>query len=661
VRSGAVDLARDRGIFAASVSGEVAVERELARLRRELVALQATEARYRSMIAAMTEGVVVQNAAGVIIECNAAAEQILGLTRDQMSGLTSLDPRWRAIHEDGSPFPGETHPAMVTLRTGQPCRDVIMGVHKPDGQLTWVAVNTQPIDSSEPHEPRVVCTFSEITAHKQAVADLVASESRLQLAMNAARLGTWQWEIGEERIVWSDNLPDLFGIPRGSFHGSFDEYMGLIHPDDRAQVRQEIENAVATRTEHDAFHVYHRVAGSRPERWIEGHGRIFRDAQGRPVRMAGVALDVTDVHRLQQQVQQSQRLEAIGRLAGGIAHDFNNVLTVILSSAELGAKRGGEATAELEMIRDAAGRAAQLTGQLLQFARRRAIGTAEVDLGALVEGLRPLLVHLLGERIGLEITIAPGRWLVSADAGQLEQVLINLVANARDAIRDTGNVRVVLEAAPDGDEVMLCVEDDGAGMATEVRERVFEPFFTTKKSGTGLGLATSYGTIVLHGGRIEVASTLDAGSRFEVYLPRLREDRAPQSELVRESSTRVAAGHEMVLLVEDDAMIRRVAEQILADRGYRVLVAGDGVDALELAEQHAGEVSVVVTDAVMPRMGGGELARRLHARWPDLPILMVSGYDPEDRTDAAHLPRLDKPYTPSELLSRIGELLSASR
>ena len=622
---------------------------------------EGTEARYRSMIAAMTEGVVVQDAAGAILECNAAAEEILGLTRDQMSGLTSLDPRWRAIHEDGSPFPGDTHPAMVTLRTGQPCRDVIMGVQKPDGRVTWIAINTQPITSQGPRDPRVVCTFSDITAYKKTAADLAASESRLQLAMNAARLGTWQWEIGEERILWSDNLPDLFGIPRGSFRGSFDEYLGLIHPDDRAQVREEIEQALATRTEHDVFHVRHRVAGSRTERWIDGHGRIFRDAQGRPVRMAGVAIDVTDVHHLEQQLHQNHRLEAIGRLAGGIAHDFNNVLTIILSSAELGLRHGGQATGELEVIRDAAERAAQLTGQLLQFARRRAAGMAPVDLGALLRGLQPLLVQLLGEHIGLELAIAPGRFLVSADAGQLEQVLINLIANARDAIGDTGNVYIALEPAPERDELVLCVEDDGSGMSTEVRERMFEPFFTTKRSGTGLGLATSYGTIAQHGGRIEVSSTLDAGTRIEVHLPRLHDTSEVRSEPERAASSRPAGARRVVLLVEDDAAVRRVAEQILVDHGYRVVVAGDGAQALELADGHAGELSIVVTDAVMPRMGGVELARRLHERWPQLPILVVSGYDPDDRPDSAALPRLDKPYTSGELLARIGELLASAR
>jgi two-component system, cell cycle sensor histidine kinase and response regulator CckA len=632
------------------------LERELQAMRAELAALRATEAKYRSVIAAMTEGVVVHDEAGRIVTCNAAAEAILGLTSDQMGGRTSLDPRWRSIHEDGRPFPGDDHPAMVTLRTGEPRRDVIMGVHKPDGRLTWIAINSQPIPAAEPGAPRVVCTFSDITAHRQALADLQGSEARLQLAMRAARMGTWQWEVGEDRVIWSETVADVFGTPRGEFQGGFEPYLALIHPDDRALVRAEIEGVLGAGADRDSFHVRHRVGGGPSDHWVECHGRLFRDGQGRPVRMAGVALDISDVRRLEQRVHQSQRLEAIGRLAGGIAHDFNNVLTVILSAVELQARRGAP-TAEIQMIKDAAQRAAQLTAQLLAFARRRAAGVENVELGILIENLRPLLVRLLGERIALEVTIAPGPWFVRADAGQLEQVLINLVANARDAIADSGHVWISIEAA--GDEVALVVGDDGAGMSPEVIERVFEPFFTTKPSGTGLGLATSYGIVVQHGGRFEVTSTVGRGTRFEVRLPWVRGDAAPTPEppAARALGSR---GHETVLLVEDDAMIRQVAEQVLAEAGYRVLAAADGVDAVALAHAHAGELAGVVTDAVMPRMGGAELANQLRAAWPSLPILFVSGYDPDVQPGAGAQPRLDKPYTPATLLACVRALLDRS-
>ncbi|MGE5182341.1 MAG: ATP-binding protein [Acidobacteriota bacterium] len=612
---------------------------------------------YRSVIAAMTEGVVVQDAAGTILACNAAAEAILGLTRDQMSGRTSLDPRWRAIHEDGSAFPGDTHPAMVTLRTGEACRDVVMGVHKADGSVTWIAINTQPIAAEDPTAPHVVCTFSDITSYKRALADLQASEARMQLAMDAARFGTWQWDIPADRVMWSDTVGDVFGVSRGMSPSGFRSYLDHIHPDDRAAVQREIDEVLAG--DRDMFHLRHRVhVGAGAElRWIDGHGRVFRDAHGKPVRMAGIAIDVTDVVRLEHQVHHSQRLEAIGRLAGGIAHDFNNVLTVILSAVELRARKDRRADEELELIRDAAGRAAQLTGQLLAFARRRPAGVETVDLGALVENLRPLLGRLLGEHIALDVTIARGRWLVRADAGQLEQVVINLVANARDAIRDVGHVRVALDG---GDDAVLVVEDDGSGMPAEVVEHIFEPFFTTKSAGTGLGLATSYGIVVQHGGRIEVASTPARGTRFEVHLPRIAEARPlrPRATTPRPMLPR---GTETVLLVEDDPMIRRVAERILGDQGYRVLVASDGHDALAIADRHGDELALVLTDAVMPRMGGVELASQLHARWPTLPVLVLSGYDPDERAGASELPRLAKPYTPAELVHRVRDLLDRAR
>ncbi|HSD89094.1 MAG TPA: ATP-binding protein [Kofleriaceae bacterium] len=639
----------------------VPAEDELERLRSELAALRTTEAQYRSVIAAMTEGIVVQDATGAIITCNVAAEEILGLTEDQMSGRSSLDSRWRSIHEDGSPFPGDTHPAMVTLRTGEPCRNVIMGVHKPDGRLTWIEINTQPIPATGPRAPRVVCTFSDITAYKQALTDLQASEERLQLAMNAARMGTWQWDIAEDRVIWSDSVEDLFGISKGTFIGTFAAYFDLIHADDREQVRRDIAEVLVPGSQRDTIHVRHRVGTGRSERWTEGHGRVFRDAQGRPVRMAGIVLDISDVQRLEQRLHQAQRLEGIGRLAGGIAHDFNNVLTVILSAAELRARRGGDATAELGLIQEAGQRAAQLTGQLLSFARRRAVGVATLDLGALVESLRPLLARLLGERIELELEVRPGRWIVRADASQLEQVLLNLVANARDAIRESGRVRVTLGAAADADEISLSVEDNGAGMPPDVLEHVFEPFFTTKVGGTGFGLATTFSIVHQHGGRIEVSSSIGAGSCFEIRLPRGQEQITIDEDALVLAAPERAKGHETVLLVEDDQNVRSVAEQILADQGYRVVVAGDGVEALALADRHMPEIGIVVTDAVMPRMGGAELAAQLRVKWPGVPVLVLSGYDPEDRPGIAALPRLDKPYTPDELAHRVRDLLDRRR
>ena len=631
------------------------LESEIRRLRAENATLREREAQHRSAIAAMSEGVVVQDGAAAIVEGNEAAERILGLTLDQMSGRSSLDPRWRAVHEDGSPFPGDTHPAIVTLRTGEACRNVVMGVHKPDGTLTWIAINTEPIPGVGPGAPRVVCTFNDITDYKKALADQHASEERLNFALSAANMGAWQWDVGAASLAWSDTVEDVFGIPRGSFDGRFDSYMALIHPDDRAQVSAAIEAALAA-PGRDTFYVRHRIVVGREERWLDGHGRVFRDAEGRAVRMAGVAVDVTEARRLELQVRQTQRLEAVGRLAGGIAHDFNNVLTVILSVVDLALRSHRAPDGDLEMIRDAANRAARLTGQLLSFARRRSLGPSTFDVGELVQTLRRLLGHLVGERIELVVDVRPGGWRVHADEGQLEQVLMNLVANASDAIEGTGRIEIsVGPPRAGGDEVAFAVSDTGVGMSPEVVEHVFEPFFSTKPGGTGLGLATAYGIVKQHQGRIEIDSAPGNGTRVEVRLPRAR-----AATKAADAGTRapVARGSETLLVVEDDALVRRVAERALTAQGYRVLTARDGVEALEVAHAHLAELGLVLTDAAMPRMGGAELAGRVRALRADLPVLIVSGYDPEAKTD---LPWLDKPYTPEELTGRVRELLDRAK
>ncbi len=628
---------------------------ELERLRAEVARLREGERRQHSVIAAMNEGVVVHAADGAIVASNAAAERILGLTADQLAGKTSLDPAWRAIRPDGSAFPGDEHPAMVTLRTGRPARDVIMGVHKPDGALTWIAINSEPVacDAQEEHgvhAPRVVATFTDITAHRQALEDLRGADERLTLALHAARMGAWQFEVATQQVIWSSSVEDVFGVPRGSFDGSFDTYLAMIHPEDRSRTQAAIAASLAD-PKGDDFHVQHRIRGPRGERWLECHARIFRDAHGAATRMAGVAIDVTEARIRELEVRQAQRLEAIGRLAGGIAHDFNNALTAISTAAALAGRAGREPRGELTMIQEAVERAARLTRQLLAFARRRAIGVSTFDLGELVDGLRPLLGHLLGERIELVVEVAPGPWPVRADHGQLEQVLLNLVVNAGDAIAETGRVCVAVAAAPGGaDAVVVSIEDDGAGMTTEVLQHVFEPFFTTKERATGLGLASAYGTVEQHGGRIDIRSAVGAGTRVEVTLPLNREQVATAAPA---PAPVARAGAETVLLVEDDAAVRELARRTLTEQGYQLLVARDGLEALEVVAGRLDDVAIVVTDVIMPRLGGIPLIRRLRAQRPSLRVLLTSGYAPNADVTASDLPKLDKPYTPATLARAI--------
>ncbi len=386
-----------------------------------------------------------------------------------------------------------------------------------------------------------------------------------------------------------------------------------------------------------------------------------------------------EAEELARQLRHAQKMEAIGRLAGGIAHDFNNLLTVIggYASLLLETQPARELASELAgEIKLASDKAAELTRQLLAFSRRQMLQLQVVDLNALVSGLERMLRRLIGEDISLVTHLAPGLGRVKADPGQLDQVIINLVVNSRDAMPDGGRLtletgEVVLDeslarALPDiapGTYVVLTVSDTGSGMSEEVKQRVFEPFFTTKEvgKGTGLGLATVYGIIKQTGGHIGFQSELGRGCDFTVYLPRVEADDVREPRGLAE--VRAVAGDEVVLLVEDDAMVRVFTRKALERLGYEVIEASDGNEALEALQRRQRPVDVVVTDIVMPLMGGRELAQRVLERWPGTPLLFVSGYSDDAilrrgvLDQGAHF--LQKPFTAAALARALRRALDS--
>src|SRR3989454_121056 len=378
-----------------------------------------------------------------------------------------------------------------------------------------------------------------------------------------------------------------------------------------------------------------------------------------------------DRRRLEQQLLASQRLEAVGRLAGGVAHDFNNVLTAVLGSTELmilDTPPGAANREELEIIREAATHAQDLIRQLLAFSSRQALKPVVLDVNHLVKNVGKMLRRLIGENIELTTEPAPDVDSVCADPGQLEQVLVNLVVNARDAMPQGGRLTIatanlaVTEGAvpvPPGRYVVLRVTDTGTGMDAATVERAFEPFFTTKPrgKGSGLGLATVYGIVRQSGGHVEVESVPGAGTTFRIYLPRV-EDVAEQGAA---STATPARGVETVLVVEDDERVRTLARKALEQAGYRVLVAAGGKEALAAAEGHDGPIDLLMTDVVMPAMSGRTLTRRLTQRHPDLKVLYMSGYSDEDIAQhgvfEAGIAFIKKPFTPSVLTKKLREVL----
>jgi nitrogen-specific signal transduction histidine kinase/CheY-like chemotaxis protein len=363
----------------------------------------------------------------------------------------------------------------------------------------------------------------------------------------------------------------------------------------------------------------------------------------------------------QEELRRAQQLEILGRLAGGVAHDFNNLVTAISGFAALASRRvppNDEVLRDdLEEIQRATERAAELTRQLLSFARRQPIQTRIVDVNTLLVNLHKLLRRLVSEAVELVVLPSKEPACVRIDPGQLEQVLINLVVNARDAMPRGGKLTLGVEATET--EVLLEVSDTGVGMSDAVKARIFEPFFTTKDvgNGAGLGLATIIAIVEQARGTVDVDSSLGRGTTFTVHLPRAFESPAELAEHPRRPPVRMGGG--LVLLVEDDPQVRRVARNALTESGYEVLEADNGVVALELVRRHGSRLRCVLTDVVMPILGGGELVRKLRGEHPDLPIVVMSGYV-DDPSLGSELARLDvrfvsKPFLPDELVAIVSD------
>jgi two-component system, cell cycle sensor histidine kinase and response regulator CckA len=426
----------------------------------------------------------------------------------------------------------------------------------------------------------------------------------------------------------------------------------------------------------------HEVIIERPDgerRTALAHANPIHDESGKLIGAVNVLVDITERKRAQEALAQAQRMEAVGRLAGGIAHDLNNMLVVILGYADFAARRLDRLDAgldDLEQIKKAASRSAALTAQLLAFARRDLIRPRRVDLSTLISGSEQMLRALLGDNIELELKLADDPGSVLADAARIEQVVINLVLNARDAMPQGG--RLALETSrvtidpnylkthpgiriEPGDYILLAVSDTGHGMDRATLERAFEPFFTTKPvgQGTGLGLAMVYGAVKQAGGLVWAYSEPGLGAVVKVYLPVV-----PGSE-TREFGNGIRrsrrASGETVLLVEDEPQVRELAARALQEAGYRCLTASSGAEALELLRDHAGPIDLVFSDAVMPGMSGRELAERVGLLRPDLNLLFSSGYTEDDVLRRGLVrpgsPFLQKPFSPETLVERVGTIL----
>ncbi len=499
------------------------------------------------------------------------------------------------------------------------------------------------------------------------------AEDRFRQLAETIQQVFWMSDPLGRMLYVSPAFETIFGRPADILATSPGAWLDAVHPDDRERVEQ-AAYARARRGDYDE--VYRIVRPDGAVRWIRDRAFHVYDDAGEVHRLVGTAADITEQRQLEEQLQQAQKMEIVGRLAGGVAHDFNNLLTVINGMADLvlgGLADDDPLRPDLAQIRQAGDRAAALTGRLLAVSRRQILKPEIVDLSAIVTGLRDMIGRLVGEDVSLVLELAPDVGSIKADPGQIEQVVLNLVVNARDAMPDGGVLtietrHVHLDAVyaaehpgtRPGPHAMIAMRDTGIGMDEAIRRRIFEPFFTTKAQGkgTGLGLSMVYGIVKQSGGSIWFHSEPGHGSRFTIYLPHVA---GPPALRPAPPPLSTARGRETVLVVEDEPALRELAARVLTSAGYTVLQAANGPDALALLSRHPAPVDLVFTDVVMPGMNGRELAARLAVLRPAIRVLYTSGYTEDAilRHGVLDDPRrfLGKPYTPAVLRGRIREAL----
>jgi PAS domain S-box-containing protein len=637
---------------ATTIAG-IAVER----VRAEAT-LRRSEEHFRSLIENSTELTLVLDEAGSALYASPSAQRALGLDGQTAGFNDGLDP---ADHEPVAA-------ALLALAETGGTASFDFRTARHLGCRYFSAVGSALLDNPAVHG--IVVNARDVTERKEAEDALRRSEERYRLVSRSTNDVVWDWDVITGRIVWTDAIERVLGHPQVDTDAKWWE--DRVHPADHegtmASLRAALDGDAETWTREYRF-----LCGDDTYAMVVDRALIARDDEGTPSRVVGSMVDVTRRHELEEQLRQSQRMESIGRLAGGVAHDFNNLLTAMTGFVELLREQlepdGGERLNFLDEISRAAGRASTLTSQLLAFSRRQILQPRALDPSAVVRGIVPMLRRLISENITIETELDPDTPWVWADLGQLEQVIVNLAVNARDAMPIGGSLTIgtSLEVVggedgpgsdiPAGSYVRITVDDTGLGIADDILPKIFEPFFTTKNPthGTGLGLSTVYGIVKQSEGHIVPVSEVGRGTRFAIYLPPTA---AVESRVeVREArGTEAASGR--VLVVEDHDAVRDLARRILERKGYEVESVPDGAAALALLRANVFHPDLLLTDVVLLGMSGPEIAERVVDLVPGISVVFMSGYTDDHLGEHgiidADVAFLQKPFTPQELLDVVG-------
>jgi PAS domain S-box-containing protein len=626
-------------------------------------------ARLAAIVEGSEDAIIGYGLDGITTDWNQAATRLYGYSAEEAIGksISVIVPTSRA---------SELTEILNTISTGGRIQQLDTVRQRRDGSLVEVSFSISPITEQNGTIIGGASVVRDITSRKRVEEALQRSEERFRLLASATKDALSDRDMRNEAMWRSDNFWEQFGYLPKEVEPDVSAWRKLIHPEDRARVLDGFQTSLARHA--DSYEVEYRFrrADDSYAVILERTYVIYGDS-GEPIRALSAMTDLSDRRELEEQFRQAQKMEAVGRLAGGIAHDFNNLLMVIGSYAEIMREQLSPEDTLLKsvtQVQKASERAAALTQQLLAFSRKQVLSPRIIDLNTVIEDSLKIIKRLIGEDIELNILLGRPLGPVKGDPGQIVQVLMNLCINARDAMRNndeltigTGNVTIDLEAARKrpalipGNYATLVVSDTGTGMTQEVQAHLFDPFFTTKETGkgTGLGLSTVYGIVKQSGGYISVDSELGRGSTFTVYFPAVD---APLTTTVT-PEIRNSEGHgEIILLVEDEDALRESMSAYLDLHGYKVLAASNGAQALHFAKQYAGSIHALVTDIILPKLSGAELAREVAKISPKAVTLYMSGYtdrelmDYDPETSAAKF--LQKPFALRTLLETIGEMIA---
>ena len=658
------------------------VMRQLARLDTARASLEVAQERFVAAVAGSDDGIWDWDRRNRRMFASARAREILGLAPGPEVQAADAWPALVAFHPEDAP----KHRAALRdhLASRTPAYEGEYRVRQQDGRYRWVRIRGVCVRNARGRPQRMAGSVSDIDGRKRAEDALRVSEDRYAIAMSGSNEGHWVWNVVTDEFYASPMLKELFLIPPEVEITTRTELLSRLafHPDDRERVKRTVADHLEGRSARLDLE-YRIIDAAGGVHWIYSRAQCFRDADGKPLRMAGATVQVTerkraeeDRDRLEAQLRQAQKLEAIGTLAGGIAHDFNNILAAILGYGEMAQKDAAEGTRlrrHIDAALSAGLRAKSLVERILAFSRSGMGERVPVHVQAVVAEALDLLAASLPPEVGLERRLVAHDAAVLGDPAQVHQVVMNLCTNAIQSMKSRGTLTVSLEPVDmpgttvatsvlkAGRYIRLQVRDTGSGIAPQVRERMFDPFFTTKGVGvgTGLGLSLVHGIVTDLGGGIDVESRVGHGSLFTVYLPRERHVEAPAI-----SEAPVAPGNgETILIVDDEEALVRLGEEMLAELGYEPIGCTSSIAALRMLRDEPSRFDVVLSDESMPEMTGSELALEIRRVRPDLPILLMSGY-----VNAALLARasqagvrdvLSKPLASRDIAKSLAAVLSS--